>query len=156
MDKRFYFFGALTLAAGLTVSALQGCDLKTMVSVSVPPEARAALNIPKDEKITYAESAAVFGQWESFVERVTADLSEGIQGAEERYALLQSVTDTGLNALSAEASSFPGGALLVGALGGLGGLFLNKPGTKKKMRQAVQGGFQKGVQVAQGQAEGDK
>lgn len=148
MDKRFYLFGGLALVAGLTVSALQGCDLKSLVSVHVPPGARAALNIPADQEITYAEAGAVFGQWQQFVERETADLSESIEGAQERYALLQSVADTGLNALSDEVSSFPGGALLVGALGGLGGLFLNKPGTRKKENRQKQVAYAHGVQAA--------
>tara|TARA_R100000654_G_scaffold591_1_gene2354 strand:+ start:4525 stop:4995 length:471 start_codon:yes stop_codon:yes gene_type:complete len=148
MDKRVYLFGGLALVAGLSVSALQGCDLKTLVDVNVPPEARAALKIPADQKVTYAEAGAVFGQWEQYVQRVTADLSEGIAGAEERYALLQSVADTGLNALSDEVSSFPGGALLVGALGGLGGLFLNKPGTKKRENKQKQVAYAHGVQAA--------
>ena len=58
------------------------------------------------------------------------------------------VTDTGLNALSEEVGNFPGGALLVGALGGLGGLFINKPGTRKRENKQKQIAYSHGVKAA--------
>lgn len=148
MDKRVYLFTGLAVAVALCVSVLQGCDLRTLVTLNVPPEARTLLSIPADERMTYADADSVFSRWEAFVTRVTADLAESIDGAEQRYAMLESLTDTGLNVLSDEVSSFPGGGLLIGALGGLGGLFLNKPGTKKRENRQKQTAYAHGVQAA--------
>lgn len=148
MDKRFYFFAGLALVAGLIVSTLQGCDLRSLVSVSVPPEARTLLNVPQDERITYADAPALFAKWENYVKQTTTELSAGIESARERYELLQSVADTGMGALSEEVGSLPGGGLLIGALGGLGGLFINKPGTKKRENKQKQVAYAHGVQAA--------
>jgi len=156
MDKRVWLFGGLALCAALVVASLQGCDLRSLVTVSVPPEARTLLGIDQDKAITYAEAPALFEKWEQYVSRITADLSEGISGARERYELLQSVTDTGLNALSEEVGNFPGGALLVGALGGLGGLFINKPGTRKRENKQKQVAYSHGVKAAKAVNDAEK
>ena len=73
-------------------------------------------------------------RWVEFVERQTEELDREIGDSVERYDFLASLADTGLGVLGQEASHIPGGGLLVAALGGLGGLFLRKPGDGKKLR----------------------
>ena len=134
MDRkaRIYLSGAV--AAGLLVSVLQGCSLDEWVKVDVPEPVRVALNVPEGEAVSVGSAQVVRMRWAEFVERQTDELDREIGDSVERYEFLASLADTGLGVLGQEASHIPGGGLLVAALGGLGGLFLRKPGDGKKLR----------------------
>tara|TARA_R110001592_G_scaffold103047_1_gene290367 strand:- start:981 stop:1451 length:471 start_codon:yes stop_codon:yes gene_type:complete len=143
--KAWFFIGFAVVVAGF-VSLLQGCDLATFVRVKVPAAVQEAIGVP--DSVSYAEAESAWNEWKLFVQINSDRMASEIEAGRERFELLQSVANTGLEALGENASLFPGGGLLVGVLGGVGGLFVRRPGDKKKMVQAVQKGFQEGVSVA--------
>jgi len=134
MDRKATICLSGAVAAGLLVSVLQGCSLDEWVKVDVPEPVRVALNVPEGEAVSVGSSQVVRMRWAEFVERQTEELDQEIGDSVERYDFLASLADTGLGVLGQEASHIPGGGLLVAALGGLGGLFLRKPGDGKKLR----------------------
>ena len=144
-SKAWFFFGLAAVVAGC-VSLLQGCDLATLVRVDVPEPVQEAIGVP--DSVSYADAESAWNEWKLFVQINSDRMAAEIEAGRERFELLQSVANTGLEALSENASLFPGGGLLVGVLGTVGGLFVRRPGDKKKMVQAVQKGFQEGVSVA--------
>ena len=144
-SKAWFFFGLAAVVAGC-VSLLQGCDLATLVRVDVPEPVQEAIGVP--DSVSYADAESAWNEWKLFVQINSDRMAAEIEAGRERFELLQSVANTGLEALSENASLFPGGGLLVGDLGTVGGLFVRRPGDKKKMVQAVQKGFQEGVSVA--------
>ena len=134
MDRKALICISGAVAAGLLVSVLQGCSLDEWVKVDVPEPVRVALNVPEGEAVSVGSAQVVRMRWAEFVERQTEELDQEIGDSVERYEFLASLADTGLGVLGQEASHIPGGGLLVAALGGLGGLFLRKPGDGKKLR----------------------
>jgi len=144
-SKAWFFLGLAAVVAGC-VSLLQGCDLATLVRIDVPEPVQEAIGVP--DSVSYADAESAWNEWKLFVQINSDRMASEIEAGRERFELLQSVANTGLEALSENASLFPGGGLIVGVLGGVGGLFVRRPGDKKKMVQAVQKGFQEGVSVA--------
>ena len=134
MDRKATICISGAVAVGLLVSVLQGCSLDEWVKVDVPEPVRVALNVPEGEAVSVGSAQVVRIRWAEFVERQTEELDQEIGDSVERYEFLASLADTGLGVLGQEASHIPGGGLLVAALGGLGGLFLRKPGDGKKLR----------------------
>ena len=134
MDRKATICISGAVAVGLLVSVLQGCSLDEWVKVDVPEPVRVALNVPEGEAVSVGSAQVVRMRWAEFVERQTEELDQEIGDSVERYEFLASLADTGLGVLGQEASHIPGGGLLVAALGGLGGLFLRKPGDGKKLR----------------------
>ena len=95
------------------------------------------MDIPPDEPVTFADAPAVVEDWRDWVAREDARLVREYDRAGERYTVLSSLVDIGLGALGEHAASIPGGAFLVGAFGGLGGLFLRRPGDKKREQELL-------------------
>lgn len=143
--KAWFFLGLAVVVAGV-LAMLQGCDLATLVRVKVPEPVQEAIGVP--ESVSYANAEAAWNEWKLYVQINSDRLAAEIDAGRERFELLQTVANTGLEALTENAALVPGGGVLVGVLGGLGGLFIRRPGDKKKMVEAVQKGFQEGVSVA--------
>ena len=61
-------------------------------------------------------------------ERFAAEIEEG----RSTLILINSLTDMGLSALNGPMQTVPGGAVIVGGVSMLAGIFVRKPGTKKQ------------------------
>lgn len=145
MDRKPLILFSLAVVAALSFTALQGCDLEDLVQVKLEPEVQEALDEPA--RVSLSESRVVWQRWQDYVERTTTTLSMEISDADRRYNVLLSLVSTSFDALSDHSSTLPGGLLITSALSGLGGLFLNKPGAKKREFRARADGFKKGIEA---------
>lgn len=132
MDRKSAFFLSSAAVVGLLVSVLQGCNLQDIVKVDVPDDVQVALGF--DARVPLGQAPVVKLQWIEYVERNTKELDREIGEGEDRFQVLSSLADTGIGLASAEASNIPGGGILVAALAGLGGLFIRKPGDRKRIQ----------------------
>ena len=144
IDRRALLFFSLALVAGLAISALQACNLQEFVTLDAPPAVTESVGIPEGERVTYADADRVWRLWTEWVQLNTARLEASISDSGERYAVLRDLASTGLGAISQEAGNLPGGGLLVGALGALGGLFLKDPRAKTREAEAFKRGAASG------------
>ena len=144
INRRALLFFSLALIAGLAITALQACNLQEFVSLDAPPAVTESVGIPEGEKVTYADADRVWRLWTEWVQLNTARLEASISDSGERYAVLRDLASTGLGAISQEAGNLPGGVLLVGALGALGGLFLKDPRAKAREAEAFRRGAASG------------
>lgn len=141
------FWGITSALALLALLALNGCNLKSMVSVDVPSGVADALQLDIPAKLAQADQIAA--DWEGYVERNSKALAASIGEAEDRYAALKSITDLGLQAASTASATLPGGALLLSGLTLLGGLFIPKPGAQAQLRQEKEDSYNAGLERGQ-------
>ena len=141
-SKAWFFLGLAAVVAGV-LALLQGCDLGSLVKVDVPAPVSEAVGLP--ESVSYSNAEAAWNEWKLFVQINSDRMATEIEAGRERFELLQSVANTGLEALSENASLVPGGGLLVGVLGGVGGLFIRRPGDAKKAQAERAQAFQHGM-----------
>jgi len=146
IDRRALFFLSFALIAGLVITALQACNLQEFVTLDAPQAVTDSVGIPEGERVTYADADRVWRLWTEWVQLNTARLEASMSDSEERYAVLQNLASTGLGAISQEAGNLPGGGLLVGALGALGGLFLKDPRAKAREAEAYKRGAASGFE----------
>ena len=140
---------ALLVAIGI-VSAMQGCNLASTVKVDVPQYVKTAIaETPEDidREYSLAEIDGVVYQWNHYIEINTERLQVAIDDANERYAFLSIMANIGLDAVSAEASNIPGGALLLSGLSLISGLFLKRPGEDARVSKEKQASYNKGLEV---------
>ena len=130
--KRATTFVAAAVLAACVVATLKGCNLASLVAVDVPPGVREALAVPEGEAVTLADAGDVWALWNQWCERESIRLAREIGNAQERYDVLSGLTSMGLQALEGQAAGIPFGPFLLAGLGGLGGLFLKRPGDKKR------------------------
>jgi hypothetical protein len=143
MNKKAWFFIGLAVVVGGVLALLQGCDLGSLVKVDVPAPVSEAIGLP--ESVSYANAEAAWNEWKLFVQINSDRMAAEIEAGRERFELLQSVANTGLEALTENASLVPGGGLLVGVLGGVGGLFIRRPGDKKRAQKERAEAFNHGM-----------
>lgn len=141
-SKAWFFIGLAVVVAGV-LAMLQGCDLATLVRVKVPEPVQEAIGVP--ESVSYANAEAAWNEWKLYVQINSDRLAAEIDAGRERFELLQTVANTGLDALTENAALVPGGGLLVGVLGGLGGLFIRRPGDKKRAQAERAQAFNHGM-----------
>ena len=141
-SKAWFFLGLAAVVAGV-LALLQGCDLGSLVKVDVPAPVSEAVGLP--ESVSYSNAEAAWNEWKLFVQINSDRMATAIEAGRERFELLHSVANTGLEALSENASLVPGGGLLVGVLGGVGGLFIRRPGDAKKAQAERAQAFQHGM-----------
>ena len=146
MNKKAWFFIGLAVVVGGVLALLQGCDLGSLVKVDVPSPVSEAIGLP--ESVSYSNAEAAWNEWKLFVQINSDRMAAEIKAGRERFELLQSVANTGLEALTENASLVPGGGLLVGVLGGVGGLFIRRPGDKKREVEAVKAAFEHGKKAS--------
>jgi len=131
---------------------VQGCDLQRMVKFEVPPGVATAVDSP--EKETLANAQVVWEEWTAYVDRNSNRLSASIEDANKRFAIISSLTDTGLGFITSSASSLPGGAFIVSGISMLAGLFLKRPGEDKRVQiekeNSYNAGMDKGTAIASG------
>lgn len=129
----------------LFVAVISGCNLQKMVAVQVPAGVRKSLEIDAGTNLHNAEY--VYASWQSFVEVNTQELLANIDSANKTYSTLASFVNLGFDVASNHAGAIPGGGLVLAALTGLGGLFVNRPGTRKLVKQAKADAFRQGMNI---------
>jgi len=151
--------------AALTISALVGfllisatlhaCQLQDIIKFEVPPEVAESIQV--EDRVAVSKSDQVWQDWSDFVTKQNKRLEAAIGSASERLAIIESLTETGINLGQDAASTLPGGALISSGLALMGGLFLKRPGDKKREQQQTDAsydeGLKKGREIAQAAAE---
>lgn len=144
----YAFVGLLAFFLGASV--LAACQVEDLIKVDVPPEVARA--VETEERVTVADSQAVWEDWVAWVDRQTSRLEQSIAEGQERVGLIRSLTEAGISIGQDAASTLPGGALISAALAGLGGLFLRRPGdaTRERLEKeaSYNAGLEKGRQLA--------
>ena len=125
-------FGAAAILAASIVAALQSCNLEDFVQVDVPGGVRQSLDVPEDDRVSLAEAEYLWEDWSDYVERESIRFSREIKESRERYELLASLANMGIGALEQQVAGVPFGPFLLAGLGGLGGLFLKRPGDRAR------------------------
>lgn len=128
---------------------VQGCQLRSLVKVDVPRDIRASLDVDDlDKPITLAEVDQIWEDWNLYVQSNTARFTAAIKESEERYIVLQQLTDLGLGAAQQGLGGLPGGALLLSGLSLVTGLFLKRPGEDSRVSQEKQASYNAGIALA--------
>lgn len=138
---------AVMVAAALGLTLASGCTLSDVVKVNVPPAVREVTNT-KTKQVSLSRAPRVR---ERYINEVTANLDEFDTSIEQASAfrdLAASLLNTGLSAGQGALAGVPGGAFLLAALGGLGGLFLKKPGTDALVNKEKQASYNAGIKNA--------
>tara|TARA_R100001443_G_scaffold46328_3_gene59218 strand:+ start:675 stop:1136 length:462 start_codon:yes stop_codon:yes gene_type:complete len=144
MDRRALLIISLTVISALAFTSIEGCDLKQAIKLDTPSQVDEALAL--EGRQTLADADMIWHRWEEFVSRTTLALSDSIEDSENRYEVIRSLVSTSLDALGNSSASFPGGLMITSALAALGGLFLNKPGAKKREYAARAEGYRQGLE----------
>ena len=148
---------ALTILFIAVAMLVQGCDLQRMVKFEVPSGVAAAVDSPEQE--TLANAQVVWEEWTAYVDRNSNRLSASIEDANNRFAVISSLTNTGLGFISDSAASLPGGAFIVSGISMLAGLFLKRPGEDKRVQiekeDSYNAGMEKGAVIASGDTSDD-
>ena len=110
---------------------LMGCHLNDVVKVQVPPAIQKLTNIP-ETSVSLSQAPYIRRRYITEVSIVVDQFDQDIEEARAFRDLLASLLNTGLSFGNHAAASTPLGAIAFTILGGLGGLFLDKPGSKKK------------------------
>ena len=147
MNKKGVYFLAFGALVFLGLFAVQGCDLGDLVQVKVPDGVRNAVGLADDDRVSLNAAELTFDQWSQWVEKENAAFIDQIGQAQERAAVLGSFLQLGLEQVSAASSTFPGGAVLVSALAGVGGLFLRQPGSRRREEKTREKAFKQGAEV---------
>lgn len=153
----FFAMLAATLFIGGFLFAAQGCDLRSMVQVDVPPPVLEAI-APEDLEggITLADAERVWEDWTTYVQANTERLRVAIDDANDRYYALASIIDTGVSILGDHAGAFPFGAVVMSGMGVLTGLFLKRPAEDKRVASEKEASYRAGLAKGAGIAEAIK
>ena len=159
MNARIATMIALTLTVSTALLMAQGCDLRSMTSLEVPPDIKATIadDIEDvDREYTLAEIDFVVGEWRSYVDRNNGYLLAAVKDAEERYALAEGLINLGVGIGSDAASTLPGGAIIVSGLTLLTGLFMKRPGEDKRVSREKEDSYNAGLEEGRRLAEAVK
>ena len=142
----FYTMICVTILIGGFLTAAQGCDLQSMVSVDVPPPVLEAV-APDDLEggITLDEAKRVWEDWTSYVQSNTERLRSAIDDANDRYYALASLIDTGVSILGEHSGAFPFGSIVMTGLGVVTGLFMKRPSEDKRVQLEKQASYNAGI-----------
>lgn len=134
----------------LLASILSACQLEDLIQVDVPKPVSDA--IQTEERVSVADSAEVWEEWVAWVDRQSSRLEAEIGQAQERAAVVRSLTDMSISLGQDAASTLPGGAFISTGLALMGGLFLKRPGDKKREQMEKEdsytAGLEKGREIA--------
>jgi len=133
MDKGIFMSSTVAVIVIGIMSALSGCNLDSFITLSPPDGVRKSILLP-DERYSYADQAEIWSEWEDYVKNNTQALASETERAAEARELIGSMIDTGIGFLETSSGLFPGGALLAGLAGMGAGIFVPKPGTKRKIQ----------------------
>ena len=118
----------------LLASVLSACQISDLIHVDVPKGVATAID--SEPSISVSDSSAAWDDWQAYVERESRRFADEIDRGQEFAGVIRSLTDTGLSIGQDAASTLPGGAIIGSGLALLGGLFLKRPGDKR--REAVE------------------
>jgi hypothetical protein len=132
MKVKLFVYAAAVIA--FVILALQGCSLDKAIKVDVPNDVLVATGA-KDVSLANAEQ--VWQDWTYHIESNSQRFLDGVDRANERYAVIQSLISLGIQIGGEGANTLPYGGLIFGALTGLVGLAVPQPKvfkdlTKKK------------------------
>jgi len=151
-NKSSVTFAGLALVFVLFCAVAQGCDLQKMIAFTPPVEVVQAIDLPEG-KLTLADSAKVWTDWEYFVKSNTEALKIAVDDANQRYAFVSSLIDMGLGAASSFAPAFPGGAIVLSLLTGAAGVMVKKPGTDAVIAKEKEDSYNAGIELGKKIAE---
>ena len=138
------YSGLGLLMAVLFVSIANVCQLEDIVRFDTPADVQEAIKV--EASVPMSQADMVWEEWQAYVKRNTDRLQLEIVNGRERAAMLLSFVDMGVQAASGPLSTLPGGAFLVGGLSLLTGLFLKRPGDKKREQAAIDKAVQEASQ----------
>lgn len=131
----------------LLASVLQACQLQDLVKVDVPPAVAEA--IQTEDRVSVTDSADVWEEWVAWVDRQSERLKASIGEGQERAAVIESLTSMGIQLGQDAAGTLPGGALISTGLALMGGLFLKRPGDRKREQLEKEASYQAGLDKGQ-------
>ncbi len=143
-NRKAAIFITAALFSLLLTSALTACQVEDLIKVKVPP--RVAEVIQTDDKISVSDSSAAWADWQAWVERESKKFADQIERSQEVAGVIRGLTETGLQIGQEAASTLPGGVFLTSGLALLGGLFLKRPGDKKKEEAIESDAFNRGLE----------
>tara|TARA_B100000212_G_scaffold339245_1_gene317323 strand:- start:21577 stop:22089 length:513 start_codon:yes stop_codon:yes gene_type:complete len=143
----------IVLAVVMLLATLSGCKADDLIQIKTPPAVQKAIGV--ESQISLADAGYAWNEWSNHIklnsERFAAEIEEG----RSTLILINSLTDMGLSALSGPMQTVPGGAVIVGGVSMLAGIFVRKPGTKKQLEAAWEQGFGEGQAFLNVEEEGD-
>ena len=128
-------FLALAVIGVLVLGLSQGCDSGNFIRVQTPPTVRAR-NADIPPSMTLNDSLALYEAWKANTLAQDREWAKRLSKAAEFQSILGSLQTDALAYATPFLGGLPGGSLMVGALGALGGLFLPKPGTQRRIDAA--------------------
>ena len=121
-------------AAFLTFAVFgSGCTLDQLIKVPVPQDVRAVTG--SAQTVTLAEAPTVLAKYDAAHDASRQKFASSIEDATWLYGMGEMLVNLGVDAGGTALAGVPGGAIGVAILTGLGGLFLNKPGAKKRAKE---------------------
>ena len=120
--------------------------MSDLIKVKVPEDVKSAIDIEGD--VTLTQIPDVWDDWQGFVKKNTMRLEAETEQAFELLGFINSATDLAITAAGNAAPAFPGGAILIGLLGGAAGLFLKKPGTDRAIAKEKEASYNAGMEKA--------
>lgn len=120
-----------------------GCSLGDVIKVRVPPNIAEVTGSPQLAPLNDAPSIRA-----KYVAFQAADLERFDEEVADKTFLFDLVSaglNTGIGVGQGYLSTLPGGGIAAALLGGLGGLFISKPGEKKKLREQAKSEVQQAV-----------
>lgn len=136
----------LGVAAAVIVgamTAIAGCQVDDLIKFQTPAGVQRSIDV--EEWVPVSKAATTFDEWQKFVELNTTRMQSSVEDGRERVALVASITDMGVQAASGPLSTVPGGAILVGALSMAAGIFVKRPGDKKREAEAIKKAVEEAV-----------
>lgn len=130
-------FLAVAGIALIGMGLASGCDTGDMIKVRPP-----ASVVGGDIKpvMSLNDAIGAYEQWKAAVIIEDRQWAEKLGKAAEFQSVLGSLVSDGMAYVAPALGGLPGGALIVGALTGIGGLLLPKPGTQKRIDAAYNAG----------------
>ena len=138
---------AAAVAVLMLASVVSGCQVSDYVKVKVPSAIQEAVGV--DQTVTMTQAGVTYEDWIAYVTRNSRQFSDEIERGAETVAVIDSLTETGINVLGDATATLPGGALISTGLALMGGLFLRRPGDAKRERKEKEASFRAGL--AEGQ-----
>lgn len=104
---------------------LSGCNLREIIPVNTPA---AAVDSGTKPRMSLADSESAFEVWKVETVATAQSWAERLEAGQGRVAFVESLVSLGIEEASA---AFPGGAAILGLLGGAIGLSTRRPGDTK-------------------------
>jgi len=153
-NKIVVSFFVASIAVMFISLAAYGCQISDLIRVDVPNDVKTAVGI--EGNVTLTQIPDVWDDWQDYVEKNTKRLEAESERSYELLGFINSATNIAIGAAEGAASSFPGGALLIGLLSGAAGLYMKKPGTDRVIAKEKEASYNAGLEKAKalGQAVG--